>query len=71
MRDLPQQTAEAKPHLAHIEADVTSRQANDSDEFAMNVGNRVFSGRGARVEAAKALTHPAPTWGRHQRTIAV
>jgi hypothetical protein len=56
IRDLPRQIKEARQQLAHIEADIATRNANDSDEFGMKVGNRVFSGKGAREEAAKALT---------------
>jgi hypothetical protein len=56
IRDLPRQIAEAKSHLANIEADVATRNADDTDEFSMTVGNRVFTGKGARKEAATALT---------------
>ena len=56
IRDLPRQITEAKQHLAHMEADIATRNASDSAEFTMKVGNRVFSGKGAREEAAKALT---------------
>ena len=62
IRDLPRQIADAKQHLAHIEADIATRNANDSDEFVMKVGNRVFSGKAAREEAAKALTLTILTW---------
>jgi hypothetical protein len=58
IRDLPRQIGEARQHLAHIETDIATRNANDSDEFVMKVGNRVFSGKGAREEAANALTYP-------------
>ena len=68
IRDLPRQIADAKQHLAHIEADIATRNANDSDEFVMKVGNRVFSGKGAREEAAKALTVTILTW-RDDQTI--
>jgi hypothetical protein len=50
---LPRQITEAKQHLADIEADITTRNANESDDFSMTEGNRVFSGKGARDEAAK------------------
>jgi N12 class adenine-specific DNA methylase len=62
MRDLPRQIVDAKQHLADIEADIATRNANDSEEFVMKVGNRVFSGKGAREEAAKALTVAILTW---------
>jgi hypothetical protein len=68
IRDLPRQITEAKQHLAHIEADILIRNANDSDEFSMKVGNRVFSGKGAREEAAKALTFSVLSW-RDDQTI--
>ena len=32
------------------------------DEFAMTVGNRVYSGKGAREESAKALTYAMLSW---------
>jgi N12 class adenine-specific DNA methylase len=62
IRDLPRQITEVKQHLAHIEADIATRNANDSGEFSMTVGNRVFSGKGAREEAAKALTFAVLSW---------
>ena len=68
MRDLPHQIAEAKERLAHFEADIATRNANESDEFIMKVGNRTFSGKGAREEAAKALTHVILSW-REDQTI--
>jgi hypothetical protein len=68
IRDLPRQITEAKQHLAQIEADIATRNANDFDEFSMKVGNRVFSGKGAREEAAKALTFAILSW-RHDQTL--
>src|SRR5438270_9053596 len=62
IRDLPRQITETKHRLAEIEADIANRNANDSDEFVMKVGNRVFSGKGAREEAANALTHAILSW---------
>ena len=37
--------AETEEHLAHIDANISTRNANDSDEFVMKVGNRTFSGQ--------------------------
>jgi hypothetical protein len=68
IRDLPRQITEAKQHLANIEADVATRNASESDEFSMTVGNRVFSGKGAREEAAKALTLTILSWRDDQTT---
>jgi len=62
IRDLPRQITEAKQHLAHIEGDIETRNAGESAEFSMTVGNRVFSGKGAREEAAKALTFAILSW---------
>jgi N12 class adenine-specific DNA methylase len=68
IRDLPRQITEAKHHVASIEADVGTRNADESSEFSMAVGNRVFSGKGAREEAAKALTFAILSW-RDDQTI--
>jgi N12 class adenine-specific DNA methylase len=68
IRDLPRQITEAKQYLQHIAADIETRNANDSDEFSMKVGNRVFSGKGAREESAKALTFAILSW-RDDQTV--
>jgi N12 class adenine-specific DNA methylase len=62
VRDLPRQITEAQQHLAYIEADIATRNTNHSDEFSMMVGNRVFSGKGAREEAVNALTLAVLSW---------
>ena len=68
IRDLPRQITDAKQHLANIEADVVTRNASETSEFSMTVGNRVFSGKGAREEAAKALTFAVLSWRDDQTT---
>ncbi len=68
IRDLPRQITDAKQHLAEIEADIATRNANESAEFSMTVGNRTFSGKGAREEAAKALTFTILSW-RDDQTV--
>jgi N12 class adenine-specific DNA methylase len=62
MRDLPRQITEGKRHLAQIESDITTRNATESAEFSMRVGNRSFSGKGAREAAANALTAAILSW---------
>ena len=62
IRDLPRQIAEAKENLTQIETDISTRDANNSGEFEMTVGNRVFSGKGAREESANALTQAILSW---------
>jgi excinuclease UvrABC ATPase subunit len=54
---LPLEIAEAQRNLASVAKDIAKRDAHADDEFAMTVGNRVYSGKGAREEAAKALTY--------------
>jgi len=66
IRDLPRQITEAKHHLASIAADIETRNANDTDEYSMTVGNRVFAGKGAREESATALTFAILTWRNDQ-----
>jgi hypothetical protein len=68
IRDLPRHIAETKQHMAEIETDISLRNVTDSPEFSMTVGNRVFSGKGAREEAAKALTFTVVSW-RDDRTM--
>jgi hypothetical protein len=62
IRDLPRHIAETKQRLADIESDIELRNGGDIGEFSMTVGNRVFSGKGAREEAAKALTFTILSW---------
>jgi hypothetical protein len=62
IRDLPRQIAEEQQHLADIEADIATRNATESPEFRMTVGNRIFSGKGARESAANALAGAILSW---------
>jgi hypothetical protein len=62
IHDLPRQIAEEKQHLADIEADIATRNGSESAEFSITVGNRVFSGKGAREAAANALTGVILSW---------
>ena len=62
IRNLPDKIAEAKQTLADLRADIAVRDANDGEEFSMIVGTKEFSGKGAREEAAKALTYAVLTW---------
>ena len=68
IRGLPRHITEAKQRLADIEGDIGLRDGTDTAEFSMAVGNHVFSGKGAREEAAKALTFAVMTW-RDDQTI--
>ncbi len=62
IRDLPRHIAETKQQLVDVEADIALRNSSDSAEFSMTVGNRHFAGKGAREEAAKALTYAILSW---------
>jgi hypothetical protein len=48
--------------IEQIEADIALRDRNNSESFSMTMGNRTFTGKGAREEAAKALTYLILTW---------
>jgi len=67
---LPLDIAEAQRNLANVAKDIATRDAHADDEFAMTVGNRVYSGKGAREESAKALTHAVLSW-REDTTLQV
>lgn len=70
IRDLPRHIAETKQQLADVEADIALRNSSDSADFSMTVGNRHFAGKGAREEAAKALTYAIHCW-RDDQTLQV
>jgi len=59
---LPLEIAETQRALAKVMTDVVTRDAHDGEEFAMTVGSREYSGKGAREEAAKALTYAVLSW---------
>jgi hypothetical protein len=67
---LPLEIAETERTLAALKADIATREAHGGDEFSMTVGNRVYSGKGAREDAAKALTHAVLSW-RDDRTLQI
>ncbi|MFI5364224.1 MAG: hypothetical protein ACHQ4J_01245 [Candidatus Binatia bacterium] len=56
IRTLPQQIADGHQMLRRLHEDITTRDANTADSFTMSVGRRVFSGKGAREDAATAFT---------------
>ena len=59
LRNLPEKIDEAKQNLERLASDISSRDAHGGEEFVMAVGSRLFSGKGAREEAATALTRAA------------
>ena len=62
IRSLPERIAESAKTLARVQGDIATRDAHEGGEFSMIVGTTEFSGKGAREEAAKALTYDVLTW---------
>ena len=62
VRKLPEQIQRLKQSHERITADIKTRDAHDEQEFTMTVGNRVYSGKGAREDAANALTKAVMSW---------
>ncbi|MGO9056803.1 MAG: hypothetical protein ACLQU2_05360 [Candidatus Binataceae bacterium] len=52
---IQKQIADTRQTIEHLRADIATRDAHDGEEFVMIVGEQVFSGKGAREEAAGAL----------------
>jgi hypothetical protein len=67
---LPLEIAEAQRGIATVAKDIAMRDGHTDTEFSMTVGNRVYSGKGAREEAAKALTYTVLSW-RDDTTVQV
>lgn len=68
LKCLPERIQHAQDSHGRITADIATRDAHADGEFSMTVGNRECSGKGAREEAAKALTHAVLSW-RNDLTI--
>jgi N12 class adenine-specific DNA methylase len=62
LRGLPERIERTKDSSQRIAADIATRDAHADGEFSMTVGNREYSGKGAREDAAKALTHAVLSW---------
>jgi N12 class adenine-specific DNA methylase len=62
VRRLPEQLQQLKQSHERITADIETRNAHTDQEFTMTVGHHVYTGKGAREEAAKALTHAVLSW---------
>ncbi len=48
IRSLPSEIKERQERIERLSADIATRDAQAGEEFSMSVGNRVFSGKGAR-----------------------
>jgi hypothetical protein len=62
VRSLPPEIRERQQKVERLAADIARRDANTADEFSMTVGNRLYSGKGAREQAAAALTGAVLSW---------
>jgi hypothetical protein len=62
VKNIPDHIRHAKDTAERINKDIATREVNSGEEFTMTVGNRTFSGKGAREEAAKALNDVALSW---------
>jgi N12 class adenine-specific DNA methylase len=70
IKSLPEQIAEARKYHAALHADIAMRDQHTHEEFSMQVGQRVFSGKGAREEAGQALNAAVMSWS-DDRTVRV
>ena len=55
VKSLPEQIERARKYHAAVSADILTRDARADEEFTMKVGNRVYTGKGAREDAGNAL----------------
>ena len=62
IRSLPPEIRERQERIERLAADIARRDANTGEEFSMTVGNRQYSGKGAREQAAAALTGAVLSW---------
>jgi hypothetical protein len=62
LRNLPERIQRSKEGLERVSADIATRDAHADSDFTMLVGNRSYSGKGAREDAANALTRAVLSW---------
>ncbi len=55
IRSLPDQISQASEGLDHLRADIETRDTHGGEDFSMTVDGHLFSGKGAREEAGRAL----------------
>jgi hypothetical protein len=59
IRSIPRNIETATRTFEQLTDDIALRNTHSQEEFTMTVGNRTYSGKGAREDAATALTHAA------------
>jgi N12 class adenine-specific DNA methylase len=62
VRSLPSEIKDRLERIDRLSADIASRDGHSGEEFSLTVGNRVYSGKGAREEGAAALTGAILSW---------
>jgi len=62
LRSLPSEIRERQERIERLSADIETRDGHSGEEFSLRVGDRVYSGKGAREEGAGALTQAVFSW---------
>jgi len=62
VKSLPEQIERARKYHAAVSADIATRDASAEEEFAMTIGNHVYTGKGAREDAGAALAAVVLSW---------
>jgi N12 class adenine-specific DNA methylase len=62
VKSLPEQIERGRKYHAAVAADIVTRDACADEDFTMKVGNREFSGKGAREDAGNALNAVIMSW---------
>jgi hypothetical protein len=62
VKSLPEQIDRDRKYHAAVTADIITRDSHADKDFTMKVGNRVFSGKGAREESGNALNAVVMSW---------
>src|ERR1700722_1332932 len=68
LKSLPEHIDRARKYRAAVSADIATRDSHAEDDFTMKVGNREFSGPGAREDAGNALNIVLMSW-RDDKTL--
>lgn len=70
VKSLPEHIERGQKYHAAVTADIATRDTHADEEFTFTVGNREYSGKGAREDAGNALNIAVMSW-RHDKSLAV
>ncbi len=62
VKSLPEQIERTRKYHAALSADIATRDASADADFTMTIGNRVYTGKGAREDAGNALAAVVLSW---------